>query len=72
MDLLTQSPGTHNAFDPLLMVFGMLTEILKKRREKAFPGRNDSVVAVTIILEPTKNDKLFSVAATAFCSVNKG
>ena len=31
MALLTQAPGTQNAFDPILMVFGMLTE---KREER--------------------------------------
>ena len=39
MALLTQSPGTQNAFDPVLILFGMLTETwrqkLKKGRERA-------------------------------------
>lgn len=39
MALLTQAPGTQNAFDPILIVFGMLTE------------KTDSVVAETFKLD---------------------
>ncbi len=34
MALLTQCPGTQNAFDPVLMVFGMLTENWRQELKK--------------------------------------
>lgn len=42
MDLLTQSPGAQNTFDPVLMVFCMFTEKriekLKIQKQEAFGG----------------------------------